>query len=198
MSGKPVQRNKCDLFKKKKICRFEYSEFLNSMTNEELEQYNELLKKGLITEEEYQQQKQRYFDSRQSKQYQSSANDNFGNTQTGPMFWGMSEQSYCTLLHLSVLMGALFPFAGFILPLILWLSNKGQSERIDAHGKVVMNWIVSAIIYGVITGILVLLLIGIPLLIALGVCTIVFSVIGGIKASEGILWPYPLSLKLIS
>ena len=37
-------------------------------------------------------------------------------------------------------------------------------------------------------------LIGIPLMIALALATVVFSIIGGIKANEGELWEYPLTM----
>jgi hypothetical protein len=165
------------------------------MTQEELEQYHELLKKGIISEEEYAEQKRRFFESRgfgpglePAQPYSNIA---------GGEFWGMEEKSYIVFMHASVLAGVIFPFAGFILPLVMWMSNKDKSERVDAHGKVVMNWVLSSVVYGLIFGILCLILIGIPLLIALSVCTFIFSIMGAVKASEGQLWPYPLSIQFI-
>ena len=66
--------------------------------------------------------------------------------------------------------------------------------EIDAHGKVVAKWIISEILYGIVCFILLFVLIGLPLLIALGVVAVVFPIIGGVKASGGELWRYPLSI----
>ena len=41
------------------------------------------------------------------------------------------------------------------------------------------------------------ILIGFAGYLALGIMSIVFPIIGGIKAGEGEVWQYPLSLKLI-
>jgi uncharacterized Tic20 family protein len=40
-------------------------------------------------------------------------------------------------------------------------------------------------------------LIGIPLLWALLVVGIIFPIIGGIKANDGVLWKYPLSISFL-
>ena len=55
---------------------------------------------------------------------------------------------------------------------------------------------ISAAVYSFVSFLLVFVAVGIPLLAALGIITIVFPVIGGIKANSGEFWPYPLSLKI--
>ena len=72
-----------------------------------------------------------------------------------------------------------------------------SSEYIDANGKIVMNWIISCLIYGIVSGILCLIGIGVVLLIALAICNLTFIIIGSVKASQGNLWPYPLSIPFI-
>jgi uncharacterized Tic20 family protein len=97
-------------------------------------------------------------------------------------------------LHLSLLSGFVVPLAGLVVPIVLWQVKKGELPGIDAHGKVVTNWIISLVIYAVACTLLILVIIGIPLLIALGIVGIVFPIVGGIKASNGQLWKYPLSI----
>ena len=63
------------------------------------------------------------------------------------------------------------------------------------HGIIVTNWILTAVIFGVVFTILTYIIIGIPLLLALAVTSIIFAIIGGIKANNGEIWPYPLSIK---
>lgn len=107
-------------------------------------------------------------------------------------------RQWTTFLHLSLLAGVLVPGAGFVLPIILWQVKKDEMPAVDAHGKVVVNWLISALIYGVVCGVLAFLLIGLPLLGILGILSVVFPIIGAIKANEGTLWTYPLSIRIFS
>jgi uncharacterized Tic20 family protein len=90
------------------------------------------------------------------------------------------------------------PFAGLVAPIIILQVRKDTMPELDVHGKIVLSWIMSQILDAIICGILVLVVIGIPLLIVLGALGITFPVIGGIKANEGKVWPYPLSLRLLT
>ena len=107
-------------------------------------------------------------------------------------------RQWATFLHLSLLAGLLIPGAGFILPIVLWQVKKDELPGIDAHGKVVANWLVSSLIYGAICGLLCFVLIGLPLLAILGLLSFIFPIIGAIKANEGTLWTYPMSLRIFS
>ena len=106
-------------------------------------------------------------------------------------------RQWALLLHLSLLAGFLIPLAGLIVPILIWQLKKDDLPGLDPHGRVVTNWIISEIIYGVACGVLVLVVIGIPLLMALFAVAIIFPIIGGIKANEGILWKYPLSIPFL-
>ncbi len=109
--------------------------------------------------------------------------------------WNMEVNQFCTLLHFSQFAGFIVPFAGIILPIVMWTSNKEHSNLVDEHGKNVMNWMLSSFIYVILSIFLMLLLIGIPLLIAVVICSFVFTIIGGVKASEGVVYEYPLSIR---
>jgi uncharacterized Tic20 family protein len=100
-------------------------------------------------------------------------------------------------LHLSLLAGMLVPLAGFILPILIWQLKKEEMPALDPHGKVVVNWIISSLIYAAVCGILVFVLIGIPMLLALFVLGTIFPIIGGIKANDGVVWKYPLSIAFL-
>ncbi|MES2543662.1 MAG: DUF4870 domain-containing protein [Bacteroidota bacterium] len=64
-----------------------------------------------------------------------------------------------TLLHLSSLSQYFIPFGNFILPLIIWSTNKEKSDYVDAQGKQVINFQLSLFLYAVV-----LSLIAIPIL----------------------------------
>lgn len=144
---------------------------------DDLSKLEELRAQGAITEEEFQHEKRRILDA--------SDNRTVG---------GMDEKTYITLMHLSQFAGILLPGLGFIAPIIMWLVKSKESPDVDRHGKNIANFMISMIIYAIVSGVLVLLIIGIPMLIALGVIEIVFVIIASVKAANGEYWKYPLSI----
>ena len=110
-------------------------------------------------------------------------------------YWGMDEPIFSMLLHLSSFLSMAIPFAGIVLPIVMWATNKNESAVIDAHGKNVINWIISFMIYALISAMLCFVLIGFPMLFALGICSIVFTIMGAVKANNGIVWKYPMSIR---
>ena len=109
----------------------------------------------------------------------------------------MNAKQWAMILHLSLLAGFIIPFAGLIAPIVIWQLKKEEMPELDAHGKIVVNWLISALIYGAVCFVLSFVLIGIPLLFVLGILSVVFPIIGGIKANNGEVWKYPLSISFI-
>ena len=98
-------------------------------------------------------------------------------------------------IHIGKFAGVIILGLGWILPFVLWLIKKDESEYINLNGEIVFNWILSTVIYSAVSGILVLALgLGFLMLLALGICSLVFTIIGAIRASEGQAWNYPLSI----
>lgn len=112
--------------------------------------------------------------------------------------WGMEVKQFCMLMHLSQFAGFVVPFGGLILPIIMWSTNKEHSQLVDLHGKNIVNWVISSTIYMIIGIILIIAIIGIPILIAVGLCSLIFTIIGAIKANEGIIYKYPLSINFFN
>jgi len=103
-------------------------------------------------------------------------------------------RQWALVLHLSLLAGFLIPLAGLVAPIIIWQLKKEEMPGLDAHGKVVANWIISSIIYLGVSVLLIFVLIGIPLILLLCLVGVIFPIIGGIKASDGEVWKYPMSI----
>jgi len=104
-------------------------------------------------------------------------------------------KTWALILHLSVLSGLVVPMAGLIVPVVIYILKKDQLPGLAPHAHVVFNWLISVIIYAVISMILLLVGIGALLLAVLAILSLVFPIIGAVKASEGKLWVYPLSIK---
>jgi uncharacterized Tic20 family protein len=102
---------------------------------------------------------------------------------------------WALFLHLSQLAGLIVPVAGWIVPILIWQIKKQEMPALDPHGKVVVNWILSALIYATVSIILIFFVIGIPILIVLMMLGIIFPIIGAIKAANGEIWQYPLSIR---
>lgn len=102
----------------------------------------------------------------------------------------VNEKQYAMLIHL-------LQIVGILIPLILWLVKRDSSKFIDDNGKIVINWFLSCLIYAIAGAILSLVFIGTFILMALGICHLIFLILGSIKANNGELWPYPLSIKFL-
>jgi hypothetical protein len=113
-------------------------------------------------------------------------------------YWGMNEKNFIILMHISQFAGYIAPMLGFLLPLIMWLTNKDKNSFIDEHGRNIINWLISLVIYAAIAGFLCLILIGFVLLGILAILAIIFPIIAAIKASNGEIWEYPLSIKFLN
>ncbi len=109
------------------------------------------------------------------------------------------DRSLIIMAHLSQLVTLLTGFGSLILPLILWVTQKDKVYQMDAHGKKIINFQLSLIVYFIICVPLILLF-GLGLLgfLLLGIVAIVFPVINAIKASNGDTPSYPLSIKFLS
>jgi hypothetical protein len=100
-------------------------------------------------------------------------------------------------LHLSQLAGLIVPFAGIIVPIVIWQTQKDKIPALDAHGKMVTNWMISALIYSAVSVILMFVLVGFLTMLAVIIMAIVFPIIGAVKANNGELWEYPLTIKFL-
>jgi len=100
-------------------------------------------------------------------------------------------------LHLSLLLGTVAPIIGLVAPIVIWQIKKDEMPLMDVHGKNVMNWIISFVIYCTMSVILIFVIIGIPLLIALAAISLIFPIIGGIKANKGEVWKYPMTMEFL-
>ena len=152
--------------------------------SDEIQRLQELHQNGALSDEEFAQAKANLLNRR----------DLAGHD---PAWLERETNQWAMFLHLSLLAGFVIPFAGLVAPILIWQLKKAELPEIDIHGKIVVNWIISAFIHAVICVILIFLLVGIPLIIVLGILGVVFPIIGGLKASAGEVWRYPLSIDFL-
>jgi hypothetical protein len=110
----------------------------------------------------------------------------------------VSVRSWSALCHASALLGVFVHFPGHVIPpLIVWLLKRGDSPEIDAHGKEALNFQISMLIYNAIATVFCLVLIGFLILPVLWVLNAIFVIIAAIKAGDGELYRYPLTIRFL-
>jgi uncharacterized protein len=104
--------------------------------------------------------------------------------------WGM-------FAHLSALIGFVIPFGNILGPLIIWQMKKNEMPFVDDQGKEALNFQITVFIAMVVCIVLTFVLIGLLLIPIVGLAWLVFSIIAGLKANEGVAYRYPVTLRLI-
>jgi uncharacterized Tic20 family protein len=94
--------------------------------------------------------------------------------------------------HLSALFGV-----GIILPLVVYLAMRKESDYVAANSKEALNFHISVYLYAICCIPLTFILIGVPLLFIVGISAVVLAIIAAVKASESRCYHYPFTLRLI-
>jgi len=142
-----------------------------------------------------------------------------------------NHKNTASFIHIGTFAKYIIPLGNFIIPILIWSTNKDRSEFINQNGKQVINFQLSLLVYffamilicipfalsfgfgleqleelkGNITlydittftgSIVVFIILGV-LGIALLILELYATIIGAIKASEGELYKYPISIQFI-
>jgi uncharacterized Tic20 family protein len=103
-----------------------------------------------------------------------------------------SEKIWSMFCHLSALIGL-----GIILPLVVYLATRRESEYLAQNAREALNFHISIYIYAFFCILLAFIVIGIPMLILLGLFSLIMAIVATVKASDGGCYRYPLSLRLV-
>lgn len=136
-----------------------------------------------------------------------------------------SEKNTSVALHLSSLAKYLVPFAGIVVPIIIWQSKKDSSDFIDRNGKSVINFNLSILLYSIIVVIIgsiffvdsiieiiktanqdvdfipikliVIASVFAFILITWSIIEFILIIVGTLKATNGEVYKYPLTIPFI-
>lgn len=108
------------------------------------------------------------------------------------------DKQMLMLTHLSQLLSLVTGLGGFIVPLILWLTQKDKIAGMDFHGKMILNFQISMFIYSIICIPLIFLIgLGFFGFLIIGVLILILPIINAIKVSNGEIPDYPLTIEII-
>ena len=110
-----------------------------------------------------------------------------------------TDNQLLVITHLSQLLAYATGFGGIIAPLVLWATQKDKVEGMDAHGKAILNFQLSLIVYSLISVPLIFAFgLGILIIVLIAILAFVMPIVNAIKASNGELPSYPMSFNFIS
>jgi uncharacterized Tic20 family protein len=113
-----------------------------------------------------------------------------------PGYASNDDKTWVLIAHFGGAVGMLTGFLGFVAPLIAYAVKGQQSPTVRAHAVAALNFqilwsaigfvgiVLSCVTFGLIT-------------LAAAIVGIIFGVIAGIKANEGQLYQYPMSLSVV-
>lgn len=118
-----------------------------------------------------------------------------------------NDNNFSSIIHLSTFAGWFFPFGNIIVPLVLWIAKKEESEFIDSHGKAALNFQISLYVYAILLTILIIpitiLTLGIGLIailisiLPILILQFVLIILASIKANNGEYYHYPFTIDFI-
>lgn len=108
------------------------------------------------------------------------------------------ERTWGILVHASAFVGLVFPMGHLLVPLLIWLIKRDESDFVDANGMEAVNFQLSMTIYVLVSVILIVLLIGLVLVPLLAVVWFALVILASIRASEGEVYRYPATIRFIS
>ena len=109
------------------------------------------------------------------------------------------DNQLLVITHLCQLLTCFTGFGGLIVPLVIWVTQKDNVYKMDEHGKNILNFQLSIIVFSIIC-IPAILLVGIGFigLIIIGIIAFIFPIVNAIKTSNGEVPKYPLSINFVS
>ena len=110
------------------------------------------------------------------------------------------EKNWAMLSHIAAFAALipLIPLIGMVLgPLFVWLFKKEEMPLVAQNGIEALNFNISMFIAYCVAFVLCFILIGIPIMVGLIIFHFIVTILAAIKASEGGVYKYPFSMKLV-
>lgn len=102
------------------------------------------------------------------------------------------QRNWAVVMHLSILLGnTLLPVIGWFIPFLLWNMKKDESLFLDQTGRQVNNFLLNLLVLYVFGSLLTVIGIGILVLIAVYIVSVILPVLAAIKTSKGQRFDYP-------
>lgn len=109
------------------------------------------------------------------------------------------DRPLLAITHLSQLLSYIIGFGGLITPLIIWAVSRNNVDGMDEHGKAVINWQLSLLLYAFLSIPAILLFgLGILTLILIAIIGFILPIVNAVRASNGESPSYFMTIPFIS
>ncbi len=110
-----------------------------------------------------------------------------------------TDNQLLVITHLSQLLTYATGFGGLIVPLFLWLTSKDSVIGMDEHGKAIVNFQLSMLLFTILSIPAILLLgLGILSLIFIVMIAFILPIVNAVRASNGESPSYFMTIRFIS
>lgn len=99
--------------------------------------------------------------------------------------------------HLSGMAGYVVPFGSIIAPLVIWLMQRESDAFVEDQGREAVNFQISILIYSLASLVLMIVVVGFVLIFVLILLHIVLMIVAALRAYNGELYRYPLTIRFI-
>ncbi len=104
---------------------------------------------------------------------------------------------YASFAHLGGIAYIFGGFVGWVPALIIWLIFKDRGQFTNTEAKEALNFQITIVIATIVGWVLSVVVIGFIILLAAFVLSIIFSILGYLKAKDGIPYRYPFAFRFI-
>lgn len=108
----------------------------------------------------------------------------------------VESRNWATMGHLSAFV-QFFGIPAVLGPLVVWLLKKDDPFASD-QAKEALNFNISILIYGILSAVAILLLVGLILLPIVAISWFVLVIVASVKASGGEAYRYPFTIRFIA
>ncbi len=122
------------------------------------------------------------------------------------------DKNWAMFAHLCTFIAAIIPMANVIGPIVIRMTRGKESAFVKNHANTVLNFQITFFLLAIVcipvmlvpmifiekSGLFAIpMVIGVVAILAMAICSIVFSIIGAIRARDGREYSYPLSLRIL-
>ena len=127
----------------------------------------------------------------------NSVNEKLSENTSSSVSLSKEEKKWAMFCHLSGLCGLIIPLGNIVAPLIIWVIKRDEMPFVKDQGMEALNFQISITIYFFVSLILLIVVVGLFLLIAVEIFSIILAIIAALKAADGEKYRYPLTIRFV-
>ncbi|MCG8388336.1 MAG: DUF4870 domain-containing protein [Cytophagales bacterium] len=109
----------------------------------------------------------------------------------------INEKQWALIAHLGTLVGYVVPLGNIIVPLVVYISKKDESEFVREHARESLNFQITFTILVIFAIITIVLMVGILFLVVLPIVNLIFVILAALAIDKGQFYKYPLTISFI-